>query len=78
MWNDRDLIVRELRAERHRQGLTSSEVARRMGWKTHAPLHKLESGRSLPTLGTLRKWARALGRDVVLTDGKQAPPEGDN
>jgi transcriptional regulator with XRE-family HTH domain len=66
MWSDRDPIAVELRAERMRQGLTLQEVAHLMGWATSAPLYRLEKGTCKPTLGTLRRWSRVLGREVGL------------
>src|SRR5207247_9314180 len=57
------------KAARESQGLTLAEVAQRM--EIDAPaLSRLETGKVLnPTLGTLHKWAEALGQklDVVLS-----------
>jgi hypothetical protein len=60
-------IVAELRAERERQGLSLSDVAERSGID-RAAIHKLEIGLNKnPTIGTLERYAGALGRQVNLS-----------
>lgn len=54
-------MVQALRAERERQGLTRTDVARRMS-TTRAVVARLENRRGRETrLGTLQRYARALG-----------------
>jgi ribosome-binding protein aMBF1 (putative translation factor) len=57
-------LVARLKAVRESQGLTLAEVAARMGMDAPA-LSRLETGKMLnPTLGTLHKWAEALGQKL--------------
>jgi DNA-binding Xre family transcriptional regulator len=59
-------LVARFKAEREHQRLTLAEVAERMGIDAPA-LSRLESGKMLnPTLGTLHKWAEALGRKLNI------------
>jgi ribosome-binding protein aMBF1 (putative translation factor) len=59
-------LVARLKAARESQGLTLAEVAGRMGMDAPA-LSRLETGKTLnPTLGTLHKWAEALGRKLEI------------
>jgi DNA-binding XRE family transcriptional regulator len=52
-------------AARIRAGLTQKELAKRMG--THQPaIARLENGRSLPSIGTLRKLAEITGSRLIL------------
>jgi transcriptional regulator with XRE-family HTH domain len=53
-------IARELIAARSKAGLTQLEVAERMGTK-QSVIARMESGRALPSLRTLARYARALG-----------------
>lgn len=62
-------LLLKFKAVRENQGLTSAEVAARMGIDSQT-LDGMESGKTLnPTLATLCKWAEALGQklDVNLT-----------
>ena len=62
-------VIAKFKAARECQSLTLAEVAGRMGIDAPA-LSRLESGHMLnPTLGTLLKWAEALGQklDVDVT-----------
>ena len=66
---------RALRAERERQGLSLSEVSERCGVEK-AALSRLENGLNPnPTLDTLRRCARALGKAVALglADREEVP-----
>jgi DNA-binding XRE family transcriptional regulator len=57
-------LVARFKAVREGQGLTLAEVAARMGIDAPA-LSRLETGKTLnPTLGTLNKWAEALGQKL--------------
>jgi DNA-binding XRE family transcriptional regulator len=54
---------------RHEAGLTQSQLAERMG--THAPAiarleRALATGKHSPSITTLRKYAQACGRELVL------------
>lgn len=62
-------LLDELLSARTRAGLTQAEVARRMG--THAPaVARLESalgsGKHSPSVSTLRKYAAAVGKKLVI------------
>ena len=63
-------LARELIAARTRAGLSQAEVAERMGTSQSA-VARLESGRSLPSLRTLERYASATGsRAVVKLEAK--------
>lgn len=62
---DEYAIARELIAARTRAGLSQSEVAQRMG-TTQSVVARLESGRRLPSLRTVERFAQAVGGHVVL------------
>jgi transcriptional regulator with XRE-family HTH domain len=55
-----------LLAARARSGLTQAEIAERMG-TTQSAVARLESGRALPSLRTLEKFAAATGSRLVIT-----------
>src|ERR1700761_8163516 len=56
-----------LRRERERQGLSLTDMAERTGID-RATISKLETGKlANPTIGTLRTYARALGRRLTWT-----------
>ena len=68
LWNAREAayrVARELLRLRKKQGLSQSEVARRAGLKQPA-IARLESGAVKPTLDTIQRVARALGREVEV------------
>jgi cytoskeletal protein RodZ len=59
--------VRRLKAEREAQGLTLQELGERTGIGK-ANLSRLENSRNPnPTVGTLARYAEALGKDLVIT-----------
>lgn len=58
-------IARELIAARTRAGLSQAEVAERMG-TSQSTVARLESGRSLPSLRTLERYANATGSRTVV------------
>jgi DNA-binding XRE family transcriptional regulator len=59
-------LLARFKAERENQRLTLAEVAERMGIDPPA-LSRLETGKVLnPTLGTLHKWAEALGQKLSV------------
>lgn len=65
-------LLDQLLKARTRAGLSQAEVARRMG--THAPaVARLEaslgSGKHSPSLATLRKYATAVGKKLVVRLG---------
>lgn len=64
-------IARELIAARARAGLSQAQVAERMG-TSQSTIARLESGRTLPSLRTLDRYARATGSHAVLRLEAQA------
>jgi DNA-binding XRE family transcriptional regulator len=58
-------IARELIAARARAGMSQAEVAQRMG-TSQSTVARLESGRTLPSLRTLQRYARATGSRAVV------------
>jgi DNA-binding XRE family transcriptional regulator len=63
---DEYLLVRELLAARAQAGLTQEEVATSMG-TTKSAVSRLEgAGKHSPSVGTLKKYARAVGCDVEI------------
>lgn len=58
-------IARELIAARTRAGLSQAQVAERMG-TSQSTIARLESGRTLPSLRTLDRYARATGSRTVV------------
>jgi ribosome-binding protein aMBF1 (putative translation factor) len=57
----------DLRRERERQGLSLTDIASRTGID-RATISKLETGKiANPTVGTLRTYAKALGRKLAWT-----------
>jgi transcriptional regulator with XRE-family HTH domain len=63
------LLVERVRQE---VGLSQAELAGRIG-TTQAAISKIETGRSVPSLATLDRVARAVGRPITITLGG-APP----
>lgn len=68
-----DPIVAELRAERRRQGLTQTDVARAIGRATYQTVHQWEKGTNHPKIDNVRAWADALGYEIVLTRKRPMP-----
>jgi ribosome-binding protein aMBF1 (putative translation factor) len=62
---DEFAIVRELIAARARAGLSQTEVAQRMG-TTQSAVARLESGKRLPSMRTVERFAQAVGGRLVL------------
>lgn len=58
-------LARELIAARTRAGLSQEQVAERMG-TSQSTVARLESGRTLPSLRTLDRYARATGSRAVV------------
>lgn len=58
-------IARELIAARVRAGLTQAEIAVRMQ-TTQSTIARMESGRTLPSLRTLSRYAEATGSRAVV------------
>ncbi|MBU6493816.1 helix-turn-helix transcriptional regulator [Pandoraea sp.] len=58
-------IARELIAARVRAGLTQDELAERMH-TTQSTIARMESGRSLPSMRTLARYAEATGSRAVV------------
>lgn len=64
-------IARELIAARARAGLSQAQLAERMH-TTQSTIARLESGKSLPSLRTLTRYAEATGsRAVVRLEASQ-------
>jgi len=58
-------LIQELRTERERQGLSQTELARRIGVHD-TQIVSWENGRFMPRTPTIVKWASALGRELRL------------
>ncbi|KVH72539.1 XRE family transcriptional regulator [Burkholderia ubonensis] len=58
-------VARELVAARVRAGLTQEQVAERMQ-TTHSIIAHMESGRTMPSLRTLFRYAQATGSRAVV------------
>ena len=58
-------LVRELIVVRNRAGLTQSELAERMQ-TTQSTIARLESGRTMPSMRTLARYAEATGSRAVV------------
>ena len=56
-------------------GLTYSEVARRVGWTRSNFNHKIHGGRNL-NFSTVKRIAEALGRELVITRIPDAQEDG--
>ncbi len=68
-WREREAafkVARALIRLRKEQGLSQSEVARRAGLRQPA-VARLEAGAVRPTLDTIQRIARALGREVEIS-----------
>jgi transcriptional regulator with XRE-family HTH domain len=61
-------IAFDLTAARRKAGLTQREVAERMG-TTQSAVSRVESGRAVPSLEFLDRYARAVGTTLVLELG---------
>lgn len=59
------IIARELIGARARAGLTQDEIASRMG-TTQSTIARLESGRDMPSMRTLMRYAEATGSRVTI------------
>jgi DNA-binding XRE family transcriptional regulator len=62
-------LLDQLLKARHDAGLTQAQVAERMGTQPPAVARlerSLATGKHSPSLATLRKYAQACGRDLVL------------
>jgi ribosome-binding protein aMBF1 (putative translation factor) len=65
-------LVRQLAAERERQGLSQEKVAAALGTK-QPNVARLESGAVDPKHTTLVRYAGLLGRRITLQPAKRAP-----
>ena len=65
---EREDVAKILRGARIDAGLTQVEMASRIG-STQAAVARAESGRVMPTLDLVDRWARAVGRPIVLRLG---------
>jgi transcriptional regulator with XRE-family HTH domain len=62
---DEYAIARALIEARTRAGLTQADVAQRMG-TTQSAVARMESGRALPSLRTVERFAQAVGGKLRL------------
>jgi len=67
------VLGRELARKRREAGLSQAEVAARMGTSQGA-VSRIESGRALPSLVVLDRFARAIGRPVEIVVGQPEAP----
>ncbi len=66
------LLIHELKKHREAKGLTLTTISKLTGMD-QATLSRLENGRRPnPTVDTLWRYARAVGRELVLTDAECA------
>lgn len=59
-------IARELIRARTQAGFTQSDVAERMG-TTQSAIARMESGRPLPSMRSLQRYAQAIGSKVKIS-----------
>lgn len=59
-------IARELIRARTKSGLTQEEVARRMG-TTQSAVARMESGKPLPSIRSLKRYAQATASNVKIS-----------
>jgi len=59
-------IARELIRARMQAGLTQQEVAQRMG-TTQSVIARMESGKPLPSLRSLKRYAQATGSKIKIS-----------
>lgn len=59
------IIARELIGARARAGLTQDEIASRMG-TTQSTIARLESGRVIPSMRSIERYAKATGSRVTI------------
>jgi ribosome-binding protein aMBF1 (putative translation factor) len=60
-----DATVRACIEARDKAGLTQADVAERMG-TTQPVVARLESGRQAPSLATLKRYAKAVGKSLRI------------
>ncbi len=63
--------IHDLKNTRQSLGLSLQDVADRMG-TDRANVHRLENARGNPTLSTLARYAKALGKRFVITLEEQS------
>ena len=59
-------VARELIRARMQAGLTQQEVAQRMG-TTQSVIARMESGKPMPSLRSLKKYAQATGNKIKIS-----------
>ena len=62
---DEFTLAQELIAARARAGMSQTEVAQRMG-TTQSVIARMESGKRMPSMRTVQRYALAVGGRVVL------------
>lgn len=65
---NREVLGWRLAAARQNAGVTQAELAARMG-TTQSSVSRLEAGRATPSVESIERYARALGRPISLTFG---------
>ena len=68
-------LARKLRKVRDREGLSQSEIAKKLGVKDRAIISQFESGKRQPPLPVLLRYARLAGvvMDVLVDDKMKLP-----
>ncbi len=64
---DRERLAAELRRLRAEAGLSTTQLAQRLGW-SQSKVSKTELGRTLPASPDVRAWAEATGARAVLRE----------
>lgn len=64
---DRPRLAAELRRLRIEAGLSTTQLAERLGW-SQSKVSKTELGRTLPSQGDVRAWAETTGAPAGLSD----------
>jgi len=68
-------LARKLRKIRDREGLSQTEIAKKLGVKDRASISQFETGKREPPLPVLLKYARLAGvsTDVLIDDKLSLP-----
>jgi len=63
-WDEMEKIGTKIRLERKKNGLTLQQLAKRLGIN-HITLHRIETGKSSPSVALLSEIAQALNQSIV-------------
>lgn len=69
-------LNRQLNEARIAAGLTQSQIAAKIGWKTHSQVAHVEKGTRDTDLSAAQAWARACGYEIALIPVEPADAEG--